>query len=273
LHEHYRHHHPELLAQFTANWEALSPVLKAAWSLEAFKTLKDEDGLDWISWTDFAHTRSKADSIRPWYHQDVIGMDISERNVPVPVERFKEMRNMWLEVDKTLISIVETQMQHEGVLYGFVEEKVSKRDDFVPSRMFDSERLIKKLKKSIATSFAYVFRQAVVQLFNDTVEREGMEYFAGRRSEGCTFEMSLEVKREEVVGRSQNTWMWNEEEGCADRKDLLRRHAIDLFVYEFREEIRQVFEDTIKREGLEYFKGILGKESRFELSVVVGALQ
>ena len=267
MHKHIRDHHPDLLPKFTANWEALSPVLKAAWSQEAFETLNGEEMSQWISWAYFAHTKSKADRIRPWYRRDVI--DISEISVAVLVERFKEMRNMWLEVDQALISIVERHMQHEGVLYGLMEEKVANRDDFDRLRMKNE-----MLKTSIATSFVYVFRQAIVQLFRDTVDREGMEYFSGCRSEGSTFEMSLAVKREEVVGRSQNTWMWNEEEGdCADRKDLLIRHTIDLFVYEFREEIRQVFEDTIKREGLEYFKGILGKESRFELSVVIGVIQ
>jgi hypothetical protein len=165
-------------------------------------------------------------------------------------------------------------MQHEGVLFGLPQETEVEGVNGFNSTMRDDdgeEQEEPSLKVSMATSLVYVYRLATIQLFRDTIKRKGARYFLpASGGDGC-FELNIAVKQETLDGSNMEGYIWNEEtSGCATVDEMdLESASVFCNLFSFRKEIGKVFTETIKSEGLEYFRGILGKERSFELSLVI----
>jgi hypothetical protein len=213
-----------------------------------------------------------AHRIRPSYNEAGL-FSFMKKYIPVPSD-VNGLGGMWINEDDALISCVEDNMQHEGVLFGLPEEIEVEGVNGFNSTMRDDdgeEQEEPSLKVSMATSLVYVYRLATIQLFRDTIKREGSRYFfPANRGDGC-FEMTIAVKQETIDGSNKNAHIWNEEaSGCATVGEMdLESAAVFCTLFSFRKEIAKVFTETIEREGLEYFKGILGKERSFDLSLVI----
>jgi hypothetical protein len=227
---------------------------------------------EWTSWAFYSHTTSMAHRIRPGYNEAGL-FNFMKQSIPVPSDVIG-LGGMWIDEDDALISCVVDNMQHEGVLFGLPEETEVEGVNGFKTTMRDDdgeEQEEPSLKVSMATSLVYVFRIATIQLFRDTIKREGSRYFfPANRGDSC-FEMTMAVKEERLDGSNKEGFIWNEEAlGCATVDEMdLESAAVFCNLFSFRKEIAKVFIETIEREGLEYFKGILGKERSFDLSLVI----
>jgi hypothetical protein len=244
------------------------------WYQEATRKPNDCMLREWTSWVFYAHIKSKAYRIRPGYYDEVgLITVIKKLNHPSPPD-LSGFCDLCINADDDLISFVVGNMQHEGVLFGLPEETdVEGQNGFFTARHDDDEGEEEpSLKLSMASSLVYAFRLATIQLFRDTLQSQGVQYFLDRTRDG-RFEMYLQVRQEARGGSYNDECTWNEEidgSTAADGMDF-ESAAIYCLIYTFRKEIAKSFTDTIEREGLEYFKDILGKKTSFELSLATEA--